>query len=232
VKRNNFPKVLNDINLYYINYFVEIMNQKNSLELDKCFLNTNDPIELFKTWMNKAKETEPNDPNALSLATSDSNGLPSVRIVLLKDFNENGFVFYTNLNSQKSLSLKKNPKAEMCFHWKSLLRQVRINGTVSEVLEKEADDYYDTRPYDSRIGAWASKQSEVLNSRKELIDSIKKYKEKYNNEKNVPRPNYWSGWRLLPKEIEFWLNVENRIHERLKYFKDKNGKWNKFLLNP
>jgi len=232
VKRNNFPKVLNDINLYYINYFVEIMNQKNSLELDKCFLNTNDPIELFKTWMNKAKETEPNDPNALSLATTDSNGLPSVRIVLLKDFNENGFVFYTNLNSQKSLSLKKNPKAEMCFHWKSLLRQVRINGTVSEVLEKEADDYYDTRPYDSRIGAWASKQSEVLNSRKELIDSINKYKEKYNNEKNVPRPNYWSGWRLLPKEIEFWLNVENRIHERLKYSKDKNGKWNKFLLNP
>ena len=208
------------------------MNQKNSLELDKCFLNTNDPIELFKTWMNKAKETEPNDPNALSLATSDSNGLPSVRIVLLKDFNKNGFVFYSNLNSQKSLSLKKNPKAEMCFHWKSLLRQVRINGTVSEVLEKEADDYYDTRPYDSRIGAWASKQSEVLNSRKELIDSINKYKKKYNNEKNVPRPNHWSGWRLLPKEIEFWLNVENRIHERLKYFKDENGKWNKFLLNP
>jgi pyridoxamine 5'-phosphate oxidase len=232
VKRNNFPKVLNDINLYYINYFVEIMNQKNTLELDKCFLNTNDPIELFKTWMNKAKETEPNDPNALSLATTDSNGLPSVRIVLLKDFNENGFVFYTNLNSQKSLSLKKNPKAEMCFHWKSLLRQVRINGTVSEVLEKEANDYYDTRSYDSRIGAWASKQSEVLNSRKELIDSINRYKEKYNNEKNVPRPNHWSGWRLLPKEIEFWLNVENRIHERLKYFKDKNGKWNKFLLNP
>jgi len=232
VKRNIFPKVLNDINLYYIDYFVKIMNQKNSLGLDNCFLDTNDPIELFKTWMNKAKETEPNDPNALSLATTDSNGLPSVRIVLLKDFNENGFVFYTNLNSQKSLSLKKNPKAEMCFHWKSLLRQVRINGTVSEVLEKEADDYYDTRPYDSRIGAWASKQSEVLNSRKELIDSIKKYKEKYNNEKNVPRPNHWSGWRLLPKEIEFWLNVENRIHERLKYFKDKNGKWNKFLLNP
>ena len=208
------------------------MNQKNSLELDKCFLNTNDPIELFKTWMDKAKETEPNDPNALSLATSDSNGLPSVRIVLLKDFNKNGFVFYSNLNSQKSLSLKKNPKAEMCFHWKSLLRQVRINGTVSEVLEKEADDYYDTRSYDSRIGAWGSKQSEVLNSRKELIDSINKYKEKYNNEKNVPRPDDWSGWRLLPIEIEFWLNVDNRIHERLKYRKDKNGNWNKFLLNP
>ena len=208
------------------------MNQKNSLGLDSCFLDTNDPIELFNKWMNKAKETEPNDPNALSLATSDSNGLPSVRIVLLKDFNENGFVFYTNLNSQKSLSLKKNPKAEMCFHWKSLLRQVRINGTVSEVLEKEADDYYDTRPYDSRIGAWASKQSEVLNSRKELIDSINKYKEKYNNEKNVDRPEYWSGWNLTPKNIEFWLKGENRIHERLKYSKDDNGNWNKFLLHP
>ena len=208
------------------------MNQKNTLELDKCFLNANDPIELFKTWMNKAKETEPNDPNAFSLATADINGLPSVRIVLLKDFNENGFVFYTNLNSQKSLSLKKNPKAEMCFHWKSLLRQIRINGTVSEISEKEADDYYETRSYESRISAWASKQSEVLNSRKELIDSINKYKEKYNNEKNVPRPKHWSGWRLLPKEIEFWLNVENRIHERLKYSKDKNDNWNKLLLNP
>ena len=208
------------------------MNQKNSLELDKCFLNTNDPIELFKTWMNKAKETEPNDPNALSLVTSDSNGLPSVRIVLLKDFNENGFIFYTNLNSQKSLSLKENPIAEMCFHWKSLFRQVRVNGTVSQVIEKEADDYYNTRPYGSRIGAWASKQSKVLNSRKELIDSINKYKEKYNNEKNVPRPDYWSGWKLLPMEIEFWLSIDNRIHERLKYRKDKNGNWDKFLLNP
>ena len=207
------------------------MNQKNSLELDKCFLNTNDPIELFKTWMNKAKETEPNDPNALSLATSDSNGLPSVRIVLLKDFNKNGFVFYSNLNSQKSLSLKKNPKAEMCFHWKSLLRQVRINGTVSEVLEKEADDYYDTRPYDSRIGAWASKQSEVLNSRKELIDSINKYKRKDKKKKNVPRPNHWSGWRLVPDEIEFWVDGEGRIHERLNY-KNTKGEWNKEILYP
>ena len=208
------------------------MNQKNSLGLDKCFLDTNDPIELFKNWFNEAKKTEPNDPNAFSLATADSKGFPSVRIVLLKDYNKNRFIFYTNLNSQKSLFIKENPKGEMCFHWKSLLRQVRISGTVSEVLEKEADDYYDTRSYESRIGAWASKQSEVLNNRKELIDSIKKYKEKYNNEKNIPRPNHWSGWRLLPKEIEFWLNVENRIHERLKYSKNSKGEWNKFLLNP
>jgi len=208
------------------------MNQKNSLELDKCFLNTNDPIELFKTWMNKAKETEPNDPNALSLATSDNKSFPSVRIVLLKDFSKNGFIFYTNLDSQKSLSLKENPKAEMCFHWKSLLRQVRISGHISQVSDKKADEYYNTRTYAARIGSWASKQSKVLQSRSELINSVKKYKEKYNDEKNLPRPDYWSGWNLVPKDIEFWLYGENRIHERLKYSKDKNNNWNKFLLNP
>ena len=208
------------------------MNQKNSLGLDSCFLDTNDPIELFNKWMNKAKETEPNDPNALSLATTDKNGFPSVRIVLLKDFSKNGFVFYTNLNSQKSLSLKENPKAEMCFYWKSLLRQVRVSGYASLVSDKVADDYYNTRPHAARIGAWASKQSTVLKDKDELINSIKKYKEKYNNEKNVNRPEYWSGWNLTPKNIEFWLKGKNRIHERLKYSKDDNGNWNKFLLHP
>ena len=208
------------------------MNQKNSLGLDSCFLDTNDPIELFNKWMNKAKETELNDPNALSLATTDKNGFPSVRIVLLKDFSKNGFVFYTNLNSQKSLSLKENPKAEMCFYWKSLLRQVRVSGNASLVSDKVADDYYNTRPHAARIGAWASKQSTVLKDKDELINSIEKYKEKYNNEKNVDRPEYWSGWNLTPKNIEFWLKGENRIHERLKYSKDDNGNWNKFLLHP
>jgi len=208
------------------------MNQKNLLGLDICFLDTNDPIELFNTWMNKAKETEPNDPNALSLATSDKKGSPSVRMVLLKDFSKNGFIFYTNLNSQKSLSLKENPKAEMCFYWKSLLRQVRINGGISQVSDKVADKYYNTRSYGARIGAWASKQSKVLQNRKELINSINEYKKKYNDEKNLPRPDYWSGWNLAPKNIEFWLRVDNRIHERLKYSKDNNGNWNKFLLSP
>ena len=155
-----------------------------------------------------------------------------MRIVLLKDFSKNGFIFYTNLNSKKSLSLKENPKAEMCFHWKSLLRQVRISGHISQVSDKKADEYYNTRPYAARIGAWASKQSKVLQSRSELINSVKKYKEKYNDEKNLPRPDYWSGWNLAPKDIEFWLYGENRIHERLKYSKDKNNNWNKFLLNP
>ena len=208
------------------------MNQKNLLGLDICFLDTNDPIELFNTWMNKAKETEPNDPNALSLATSDKKGSPSVRMVLLKDFSKNGFIFYTNLNSQKSLSLKENPKAEMCFYWKSLSRQVRINGEISQVLDKVADKYYNTRSYGARIGAWASKQSKVLQNRKELINSINEYEKKYNDEKNLPRPDHWSGWNLAPKNIEFWLRADNRIHERLKYSKDNNGNWNKFLLSP
>ena len=208
------------------------MNQKNSIGLHKSFLDTDDPINLFKYWFNEAKKIELNDPNAFSLATSDAKGFPSVRVVLLKDYNQNGFVFYTNLNSKKSLSIKENPRAEMCFYWKSLSRQIRINGTVSQVSEKEADDYYSTRPYGSKIAAWASKQSEVLESRAELINSMKEYKKKYNDEKNVPRPNHWSGWNLVPKDIEFWLHTDNRIHERLKYSKDKNGNWNKFLLNP
>ncbi len=208
------------------------MNQKNSLGLDKCFLDVNDPIDLFKYWFNEAKKIELNDPNAFSLATSDAKGFPSVRIVLLKDYNQNGFVFYTNLNSSKSLSIKENPRAEMCFYWKSLSRQIRIKGTISQVSEKEADDYYSTRPYGSKIGAWASKQSEVLESRAELINLMEEYKKKYNDEKKIPRPKNWSGWRLFPREMEFWMRVENRIHERLKYSKNVNGELDKFLLYP
>jgi len=208
------------------------MNQKNSLGLDKCFLDVNDPIDLFKYWFNEAKKTELNDPNAFSLATSDLKGFPSVRVVLLKDYSQSGFVFYTNLNSKKSLSIKENPRAEMCFYWKSLSRQIRVNGIVSQVTEREADDYYFTRPYGSKIAAWASKQSEVLESRRELLNSIAKYKKKYNDEKKVPRPKNWSGWKLLPKEMEFWNRIEDRIHERLKYSKKANGEWEKFLLNP
>ena len=207
------------------------MNQKNSLGLDKCFLDVNDPIDLFKYWFNEAKKFELNDPNAFSLATSDAKGFPSVRIVLLKDYNQNGFVFYTNLNSSKSLSIKENPRAEMCFYWKSLSRQIRIKGTISQVSEKEADDYYSTRPYGSKIGAWASKQSEVLESRAELINLMEEYKKKYNDEKKIPRPKNWSGWRLFPREMEFWMRVENRIHERLKYVK-VNESWEKVLLSP
>ena len=208
------------------------MNQKNSLGLNSCFLDLKDPIQLFKVWMEEAKKTEPNDPNAVALATSNNKNLPSVRMVLLKDFNENGFVFYTNLNSQKGIELKENPNASMCFHWKSLLRQVRISGSVSSVSDKVADQYYNTRGYESRIGAWASKQSKVLSSRDELINSIKDYKKKFDDQNNVPRPSHWSGWNLSPLTIEFWLDGESRIHERLKYSKDDNGIWTQSLLSP
>ena len=207
------------------------MNQKNPLGLNSCFLDLDDPIELFKLWMDDAKKSELNDPNAVSLATSNNN-FPSVRIVLLKDFSQNGFVFYTNLNSQKGNELKENPNAAMCFHWKSLLRQIRINGAVTQVANDVADKYYNSRSYDSRIGAWASKQSKKLTSRDQLIDSIKEYKDKYNDENNVPRPSHWSGWILSPQSIEFWLDGDSRIHERLKYVKDSSDQWIKSLLSP
>jgi pyridoxamine 5'-phosphate oxidase len=208
------------------------MNQKNSLGLNNCFLDKNDPIDLFEVWMNEAKKTEPNDPNAVALGTSDDNNSPSIRMVLLKDFNKDGFVFYTNLNSQKGNELKNNPKAAMCFHWKSLLRQVRINGTVQKVSNEVADEYYNTRGYESRIGAWASKQSTILSNRDDLLNSIEEYKKKYSNKNDVPRPEYWSGWNLIPSSIEFWLDGHSRIHERLKYNKDNEGNWAKSLLSP
>jgi len=208
------------------------MNQKNSLGLNSCFLDKNDPIDLFEAWMNEAKKTEQNDPNAVALGTSDQNNSPSIRMVLLKNFNKDGFVFYTNLNSQKGNDLKNNPKAAMCFHWKSLLRQIRINGLVQRVSDKVADEYYNTRGYESRIGAWASKQSSVLRNRDELLNSIKEYKKKYNNKNEVPRPDHWSGWNLIPTSIEFWLDGDSRIHERLKYTKDDDGNWSKSLLSP
>tara|TARA_B100001173_G_scaffold31838_1_gene24766 strand:- start:275 stop:901 length:627 start_codon:yes stop_codon:yes gene_type:complete len=208
------------------------MNQKNSLGINNCFLDLEDPIQLFNIWMDEAKKSELNDPNAVALATSNKNNLPSVRMVLLKDFNKNGFVFYTNLNSQKGNELKENPKASMCFHWKSLLRQIRISGSVSLVSDDVADAYYNSRSYESRIGAWASKQSKELSSRDELLNSIEEYKKKYNHKNNVPRPSHWSGWNLSPLSIEFWLDGDSRIHERLNYTKDSNGNWIKSLLNP
>ncbi len=208
------------------------MNQKNSLGLNKCFLDVEDPFVLFEKWFAEAKTKEINDPNALALGTSNQNGHPSVRMVLLKDFNKNGFVFYTNLNSQKGNEIKENPNASMCFHWKSLLRQIRIVGVLNQVDDKTADDYYNTRAYESRIGAWASKQSKVLHSRDELLNSIEDYKNKYSDKDNVPRPSHWSGWNLKPSSIEFWLDGDNRIHERLKYSLDKNNNWVKTLLSP
>ena len=208
------------------------MNQKNSLGIDHCFGELDNPFKLFEEWFNTAKKTEINDPNALALGTSDKDGNSSVRMVLLKGFDKKGFVFYTNLNSKKSEDIKVNPKASMCFHWKSLLRQVRVVGKINSVSSKDADEYYNSRAYGSRIGAWASKQSTILNRRDELTQSINTFKKKFPDENNVPRPNYWSGWNLSPTEIEFWLDGENRIHQRLKYERNNNIDWQKYLLSP
>ena len=207
------------------------MNQKNSLGLDACFGENDNPFNLFKEWFEEAKKHEINDPNALSLATSDKKGTPSVRIVLLKDLDDDCFVFYTNLNSEKSKLLKENSAASMCFHWKSISRQIRITGKVLLVQDETADKYFSSRPYDSKISAWASNQSSVLKNRDELINSIENYKKKYSDSKEVPRPNYWSGWKLKPDSIEFWLEGKNRIHDRLKYIKKEN-EWKKILLSP
>ena len=208
------------------------MNQKNSLGLDKCFLDLDNPFELFENWFEEAKKKEINDPNALALGTASKEGIPSVRMVLLKGYDKSGFVFYSNFNSQKGNEIKENPNATMCFHWKSLLRQVRISGTLKKVDDKVADDYYNSRAYDSRIGAWASKQSSILKSRKELLDNLEEYKKKYSDKDNVPRPNHWSGWNLDPSSIEFWLDGDNRIHERLKYTLNRENIWTKNILSP
>ena len=210
------------------------MNQKNgqnSLGLDICFEDSANPIDLFKKWFEAAEKSEINDPKAFSLVTATSDGRPSVRMVLLKGLSNDGFVFYSNFNSRKGNDLKKNPKASMCFYWESLKRQVCIAGEVSVIDSKEADEYYNSRSYESRIGAWASSQSDVMKNRDEFIKKIKEFKTKYPDKNKVPRPSYWSGWRLKPEQIEFWLKIENRIHQRLNYRID-NGKWNKEILYP
>ena len=206
------------------------MNQKNSLGLDKCFLDVDDPVDLFKHWFNEAKKTELNDPNALSLATSDAKGFPSVRVVLLKDFSQNGFVFYTNLNSKKSLSIKENPRAEMCFYWKSLSRQIRINGTILQVSDKEADNYYFTRPYGSKLAAWASKQSKTLSERVELEARVHDYRKKFADD-DIPLPPFWGGYRLNPEQIEFWQGRTDRLHDRVLFKKWPDG-WQGESLYP
>ena len=207
------------------------MNEKNLLGLSSCFVDLDDPIDLFKIWMSEAEKKEINDPNALSLATTNKNNEPSVRMVLLKGLSEKGFVFYTNLNSPKSIDLKTNPNAAMCFHWKSIQRQIRISGNITQVSKEEADTYFNSRHYESRIGAWASDQSKIMKTREEFLKKIDEFRKKYKNEKELPRPKHWSGWCLNPKSIEFWLGDKFRIHERLKYTKVSND-WKKEILYP
>jgi pyridoxamine 5'-phosphate oxidase len=152
-------------------------------------------------------------------------------MVLLKGLSKKGFVFYSNLNSPKSHDLKNNPRAAMCFHWKSLQRQIRVFGSITQVSDEEANLYFHSRPYESRIGAWASDQSKTMRKRKEFLKKIEEFKKKYKDEKNLPRPKHWSGWSLNPSSIEFWVGDQFRIHERLKYIKVSNN-WRKEILYP
>jgi len=206
-------------------------NGKNSLGLDLCFEDQENPIDLFKNWFKRAEETEINDPNAVALGTADQKNQPSVRMVLLKGLSDKGFVFYTNFNSKKGSDLKNNQQASMCFHWKSLRRQVRVVGNVEQVSKKEADDYFNSRPYKNRVSAWASSQSEKLESRDVFLSKIQEFEKKYPDQNKVPRPPHWSGWRILPQAIEFWLDGEGRIHERLNYINNRD-KWEKEILYP
>ena len=190
------------------------------------------PFELFSEWLAEAEKTEPNDPNAMALASVDETGLPNVRMVLLKAADERGFVFYTNFESAKGRELLASRKAAAVFHWKSLRRQVRIRGPVEIVSDAEADAYYDERPRASRIGAWASKQSRPLESRFALEKAVAAETARY-AVGHVPRPPYWSGFRITPVEIEFWHDRPFRLHDRVVFRRDGSaGDWQRIRLYP
>jgi pyridoxamine 5'-phosphate oxidase len=196
------------------------------------FTDENEPFALFGAWLSEAKASEINDPNAVSLATVDEDGLPNVRMVLLKDFDADGFVFYTNFESQKGREILATRKAAMCFHWKSLRRQVRLRGPVDIVSDEEADAYYKTRPRGSRIGAWASKQSRPLESRFALEKAVAEFTARHPIG-DIPRPDHWSGFRIRPLSIEFWKDGAFRLHDRMEFRRpDATGDWSKVRMYP
>jgi pyridoxamine 5'-phosphate oxidase len=194
------------------------------------FTEAEEPLDLFGAWLADAEKSEPNDPNAVALASVDEAGLPNVRMVLLKGFDACGFVFYTNFESAKGREVLGAMKAAMCFHWKSLRRQVRLRGPVEVVSDAEADAYYQSRPRGSRIGAWASKQSRPLESRFALEKAAAEFTARYAIGE-IPRPPYWSGFRIMPEAIEFWHDRPFRLHDRVQFRKVEGG-WEKTRLYP
>jgi pyridoxamine 5'-phosphate oxidase len=194
------------------------------------FTEAAEPFRLFAEWLDDAAKSEPNDPNGVALATVDEDGMPDVRMVLLKGFDEQGFVFYTNFESAKGREVLSSMKAAMCFHWKSLRRQVRVRGPVEIVSDAEADAYYASRPRGSRIGAWASKQSRPLESRFALEKAVAEFTARYAIG-DIPRPPYWSGFRIVPQTIEFWHDRPFRLHDRVVFSRTEGG-WEKARLYP
>lgn len=192
---------------------------------------SSDPIIQFDLWYEDAVKAELIHPNAFTLATSTNDGKPSSRVLLLKDFDEKGFVFYTNSHSKKGDDLSGNPFAAMSFWWGKLERQVRIEGAIEKVSSDEADEYFSSRPRGSQIGAWASEQSSVIDSRDTLDQRFEEYENKY-KDMNVPRPPYWDGYRLIPNSIEFWQGRDNRLHDRIRYILQVDGTWTKERLAP
>ncbi len=188
------------------------------------------PLSLFEEWFEDAKKSEINDPNAMNLATISNDGKPSSRIVLLKSYDEQGFIFFTNSNSKKGKSMEDNTNVALNFHWKSLQKQIRIEGTVSIIVKAEADEYYNTRPLGSRIGAWASKQSEELDNRHSLLNRVDEYEKKFKNT-NISRPPHWNGYLVNPSLIEFWQDMPFRLHDRVEFRKQEN-KWISRKLYP
>ena len=196
--------------------------------LTKSAVDSN-PIKQFAKWYKVILKTGIKEPTAMSIATATKKGIPSVRTVLLKGYDEKGFLFFTNYKSKKGKELIANPVAELLFYWRDLRRQVRISGKVEMVTKQESEDYFNSRPLKSRIGAWASKQSKVIPDREYLEEQFKEFAKKY--KKDVPLPSYWGGFRLIPERFEFWQGRENRLHDRIYYIK-KNSKWKIVRLAP
>ena len=195
------------------------------------FLRATDPFALFSAWFEAAAAAEPQDPNAMALATVDDTGTPDVRMVLLKGLETESFVFYTNFESDKGRQLLAAPVAALCFHWKSLRRQVRVRGSVSIVGAAEADAYFASRHRLSRIGAWASAQSRPYADKSELVEAVAAMRARF-GEAEIPRPPHWSGFRVLPSEIEFWQDGPYRLHDRLRFRRDPGDAWTKTYLYP
>ena len=194
------------------------------------FTQENEPYSLFGTWLKEAEASEPNDPNARALATVDADGMPNVRMVLLKSFDSDGFVFFTNLGSPKAENLRTNPRAELCFHWTVLERQVRVAGEVEPVTTEEADAYFATRPRLSQLGAWASRQSKPMLDRHDLVKAVARAAVRYPMG-TVPRPMFWSGYRVVPTRIEFWQQRPFRHHDRQRFTREREG-WSHEWLFP